>query len=95
MKLQKKDDMSIPDIMYYISEELYDNLKVEGAFIGLYLATYSKTYPSQFPADSIEREGSGYGVFHNFIFGTVDFKEKKMYYTLDLYGDDDFISVRI
>ncbi|WP_338555235.1 trypsin-like peptidase domain-containing protein [Paenibacillus sp. KS-LC4] len=95
MKLQKKDDMAIPDILYYVSKELYDHLKVEDAYISLYLSTYSNTYPSQYPKEEIERRGSGYSVFHNFIIGTVDFKEKKMYYNLDIFGKGGFISVRI
>ncbi|MGG4141595.1 trypsin-like peptidase domain-containing protein [Paenibacillus algorifonticola] len=95
MKMQKKDDMVIPDLMYYIAEELHDNLNVEKAVVGLYLDTYSRTYPSAYPAESIEREGSGYRVFHNFIFGMFDYKEERMYYSLDIYGDEDLESIKI
>ncbi|WP_162241926.1 trypsin-like peptidase domain-containing protein [Paenibacillus sp. Leaf72] len=95
MKLQNKDDTSIPYIVQYIAEDLYDNLDVESSLIGLYFDTYSKSYPSGYPADSIEREGSGYRVFHNFMLAIVDYNEGEMSYTLDPYGDDDLITIQI
>lgn len=95
MKLQKKDDTTLPYIVQYIAEDLYDNLDVDNSLFGLYLDTYSKTYPSAYPAEAIEREGSGYRVFNNFMIAIVDYNEGEMYYTLDPYTDDDLITIQI
>ncbi|EFM09632.1 copper amine oxidase domain protein [Paenibacillus curdlanolyticus YK9] len=89
MELQKKDDLYLPDLIYFISNELHDDLKLSDILCTFFIDADFNESPVGFPAEAIEKDGSGYNLFYNFLLGIVDYKEGYIYYSVDPYDDSD------
>lgn len=87
MDMQDYDDMTIPSILYWVSDSISKDKGAKNAFVMLYLDTYVSSYPSAFPSDAIEREGSGYRLFYNFAWGTIDGSE----YVYSIYPEEGYV----
>lgn len=92
---QEENGMAFPSLILYMSDELKDKLHLTDTFFSLYLNVHLSKYPSSFPAESISREGSGYRLDYNFIYGSVDYKSGYLFYNLDPTDEDSIQSVEI
>lgn len=92
---QDDDEAAIPSMILYLSNELRNNLNVSDTFFSLYLNVYVDKYPSSFPAESITKEGSGYRLNYNFIYGSVDYDTGYLYYTIDPDNNKDIQTLKI
>nr|WP_272898805.1 trypsin-like peptidase domain-containing protein [Paenibacillus sp. MMS18-CY102] len=97
MAEQEADEDVLPSLIYHIAQELHDDKQLSDLFFTLFLDVYVSKYPSAFPAEAIEQDGSGYHVFYCFVAGGVDFEEGYMYYTLDPYdkSGDSYQKVKV
>ncbi|WP_433946070.1 S1C family serine protease [Paenibacillus sp. SN-8-1] len=92
---QDDDETAMPSLIVYLSNELRNNLKISDTFFSLYLNVYLDKYPSSFPAESITREGRGYRLNYNFIYGSVDYTSGYLYYIIDPVNNKEVQSMKI
>ncbi|USB34428.1 trypsin-like peptidase domain-containing protein [Paenibacillus sp. YPG26] len=93
--MQDDDETAIPSLIIYLSNELRSNLKISDTFFSLFLDVYVDKYPGSFPAESITKEGSGYRLNYNFIFGSVDYTTGYLDYIIDPANNKNIQSMKI
>ncbi|GIO36552.1 hypothetical protein J41TS12_14130 [Paenibacillus antibioticophila] len=77
---QINDHFAMPGMVYFILNELAQDLNLKNTFMGLYLNTYFSFYPTAFPPGSITVEGRGYRLNYGFVYGSIEEDEGRFYY---------------
>ncbi|SEO80415.1 trypsin-like peptidase domain-containing protein [Paenibacillus sp. OV219] len=92
-KYQDQNNMTWPSMIAYLTRELKNNLGIDNAYFGLYLNLYFTNQPTAFPAESYKREGSGWRLSYNFVYGKVFYDRGIFVYSLRPYDRNSNQSV--